>query len=621
MKHTNSILLLLFLLMSPVLAQPADGLGGLDSFAPAEPASPTPAQLLVFHAATPQVTTAEIGEPFFVAIDYTIDAAWHAYGPSQTYEFALPSRLESTTPNIELLETHFPAGKKVATKDPASGKTVHVYYLPNRGTILAKVRRTATATATATANTTDIRFQWIGQLCGGTNNQCLGFTLKTPVASVATGPASPNPAFIARIPAAAPDAIETDEHDLSHSSLWVILGVAFLAGLTINILPCVLPVIPLRIYSLVEMAGESRRRYVTLSLAFAGGMMLFFVMLVALHVFLKLSTSGASGVSLNLLLTNRAALVTLIAVLVALAANLFGLFNILVPSRIANAELSIESQKEGHGKSLLLGFMMAVLATPCSFGPLAAAMALVQTKSVVFGSGVLLVIGLGMTSPHLLIAAFPSLIKLLPKPGIWMEYFKQSCGFVVLLVAVYLLGVMRGDASLYPYYVLAWCVLLTMGLWIWGAWVRFDAPLAKKLRVRGFAVALVVLSGFILLPEDTTARHTKPEPYSAAAVEAARGQGRVVLVKFESNTCAECRRQEAQIYNTPETAKLFMDNNVAYFKGNIDSGGEAKTFLGESKYGLAVPRTFVYPPGDGPAETTVDLSPEKLQTLIESAAK
>ncbi len=614
MKHAFPILLLLLLLVSPALAQPADGLDDLDSFAPAEPASLDPAKLVTFTAVTPQIVSTLALHPFFVAIDYEIDSAWHAYGPTQSYEFALPSKLQSATANIDLLETHFPPAEKVAIKDPASGKTVHVYYLPNRGTILAKVRRT-------TASNAEIRFTWIGQLCGGTNNQCLPFSLTPPATQTHMGPRALNPAFTATIPAAATDSIDTDVHDLADASLWAILGVAFLAGLAINIMPCVLPVIPLRLYSLAQMAGESRRRYVTLALAFAGGMMLFFAMLVGLHIFLKLSTSGSGGVSLNLLLTNRPVLVALIAVLVALSANLFGLFNILVPTKIANAELAIESQKEGHGKSLLMGFMMAVLATPCSFGPLAGVMTAVQIRPLGVGVSALLVVGLGMASPHLLIAFFPGLQKFLPKPGLWMEQFKQTCGFVMLLVAVYLLSFLRGDASAYPYAVLGWCVVLAFGLWVWGSWVRFDARLGKKLRLRGFAIALIVASGFYLLPEDTTTQHTTAERYSPAAVAAARADGRIVVVKFDSYSCFECRKQEAQVFNTAKAAALFKASNVAFFKGTIDSNPDARDFLLNTKYKLAVPRTFVYPPGDGPGETTVDLDLDKLAEMIQNATK
>ncbi|MBT3278211.1 MAG: hypothetical protein HN909_06005 [Phycisphaerales bacterium] len=610
-------LLLLLALVSVAPAQDFGVLDGLDPFAP-KPANEGAGKFLTITAATPQVTAIDTDEPFYVAIDYTIEPSWHTYGPSQAVDWALPSSITTSFgASATLISVHYPPAEKTAIEDPSTGKTVYVYYLPARGRILAKVQLAPAATASP------ITLQWGGQLCGGASNQCLPFRFLTPPVTVTRGARTANPAFVATLPTPAAQVVDTDEHsvELANRSDIYILAMALLAGLMINIMPCVLPVIPLRIYSLAQMAGESRRRYITLALAFAGGMMLFFIGLVGLHLFLKLTTSGTQGVSLNLLLTNRPVLVVLIAVLVALSANLFGLFNVLVPSNIANAEIAIESRQEGHGKSMLLGFMMAVLATPCSFGPLAFVMGYVQTRSVGFGAGVLLVVGLGMTSPHLLIAFFPGLQKYLPKPGVWMEQFKQTCGFVVLLVAVYLLSFLRGDGATYPYAVLGWCVVLAFGLWIWGSWIRFDAPLGKKLRIRGLAVLLVVASGFYLLPDESATHYTTPETYSPAAVAAARGEGRIVVVKFDSYSCFECRKQEAEVFNTPDAAELFTARNVAYFKGTIDSNPDARAFLNATDYKLAVPRTYVYPPGDGPGETTVDLDLEKLKAMIQAAAR
>ena len=146
-------------------------------------------------------------------------------------------------------------------------------------------------------------------------------------------------------------------------TVWAGLGLALLAGLILNIMPCVLPVIPLRVLSLVELARQSQRRFVTVGLAFAAGILLFFVALAAINAVLHLA-----GGSLNWgqQFQSGPFRVVMAVLMTALAGNLFGVFTVLVPSRVAAIEGG-GGKAQGHLSSLGMGLMMAILATPCSF--------------------------------------------------------------------------------------------------------------------------------------------------------------------------------------------------------------------------------------------------------------
>ncbi|MHC4986196.1 MAG: cytochrome c biogenesis protein CcdA, partial [Planctomycetota bacterium] len=214
------------------------------------------------------------------------------------------------------------------------------------------------------------------------------------------------------------------------------LLLAVLAGLILNIMPCVLPVIPLRILSIVDSAGGSRRRYVTLGLAFAAGVMVFFVGLAGVSVVLRLAFDQLFSWGRHFeIVWFRAAMGLL---MVALAANLFGAFNVIVPRRIAELDERASARKGGHLGAGGMGLMLAILATPCSFALLISVLAWAQAQSLTLGTLAILLVGAGMAAPHALLAAFPKLADYLPRPGRWIELFKHAMGFAVLGVAVWL---------------------------------------------------------------------------------------------------------------------------------------------------------------------------------------
>lgn len=404
--------------------------------------------------------------------------------------------------------------------------------------------------------------------------------------------------------------------DVTGIGLWAGLGLAVLAGLVLNIMPCVLPVIPLRILTIVQMAGESRRRYVTMGLAFAGGIVLFFVGVAVVSGVLRVALGEALNLSDHFRL--EWVRIVLAAVLVALAANLFGAFNVTVPRKLAGAEKG--GREPSHVKSAGMGLMMAILATPCSFAFLATALAWAQVQPLWLGTLGILLIGAGMAVPHVLLAAFPNLVNRLPKPGRWMELFKQSMGFLLLPAVLYLLYTLA-DMPARPWLVAGFVVALAFGLWMGGTWVRYDAPLRRKLLVRGSAVALVVVAGVLLLPPPKPAV-VEFQPFSEAALADAATDGRPVVVKVTASWCTECKILDATTYQDPATAETFAAHNALPLKADVtNEDSPASRWLERRFTGAAPPVTIVYggAPAAKPAVLVGRYTPAELREALDKA--
>jgi thiol:disulfide interchange protein len=588
----------------------------------------------------PSHTTVAPGRTFHVALDVKLADGWVWYGPvlgEKAMEREIPPALVRIFG--EGFKTGPPLWRMTRAKPSDFGFPIEAY---TKRTI---VYFSMEVSPDAPNGPMKIEFAPFGQICG---TSCMniqpshdGSPQVTVPLEVVVGPEEvANPDWSGRVAAGLDDAMSLEDlrdaiaardagkpdaekrfagpAALGADQFLAALGLALLAGLTLNIMPCVLPVIPIRILSIVEMAGQSRRRYVTMGLAFAAGMMLFFVALAAINVGYK--TALGRAFDINEQFQQPWFMYAMAGIFVALAANLFGVFHVIVPSKVMGLDGDVQASRAGRLKSVGMGVMMAVLAVPCSFAYLVAALTFAAAAPLVEGSLVILAVGLGMSAPHILLAAFPKLVDKLPKPGRWMELFKQSAGFVLLLVAVYLVATQRVDGPSRPFWVLGWFVFLVAGLWMWAAWVRYDAPWRKKLLVRGLAAALVIGTGLAMLPAPEPAL-LHAETFDQTAIENAQKSGRIVVVKFWATWCPACYEQESLVFNTPEIAGEFERRDVAYFKGNLTRADlPAARWLEANGYSPSrAPLTLVYPPGEGEPVGAVELDKQRLIKLLDQA--
>ena len=214
--------------------------------------------------------------------------------------------------------------------------------------------------------------------------------------------------------------------------LLAILLAGFLGGLILNVMPCVLPVISIKILSFVQQAGEDPKRVLRLGLAFCAGIMVWF------WAFAILSAQG------NIPWQYPEVVVALGAIIFVFSLNLFGVFEIVLPGTAAG-KLDAVASREGYLGAFLKGVLATLLGTACTAPFLATALGYALTQPWWVGFAIFTAAGIGMSLPYLILSAKPAWLKFLPKPGNWMVTFKQASGFVLLATAVWLLWILAAE--------------------------------------------------------------------------------------------------------------------------------------------------------------------------------
>lgn len=405
----------------------------------------------------------------------------------------------------------------------------------------------------------------------------------------------------------------TGDSGTSHTgpsySVWFALGLALVAGLSLNIMPCVWPVLPLIIMRIVEQAKQGRKQSAALGLAFCVGILLFFASLAAVNIILQLFYG--SVLQWGDQFRNPAIVAGMALLLVVLALFMFGLFTITVPSSIA----SKSGSGKGYPGAVGMGFLAAVLSTPCSFGILAAAFAWAQTQNLLLGTIAIMVIGIGMAVPYAILTSMPGLLNRLPKAGKWMELFKQAVGFLLLLIAVKLIAALpeaRRTSVLYFAVVLAFCV------WMWSCWVTYNTKPLRKWLIRIIALVLAASAGWIFLPAPA-AELIKWQPYDAAAIETAKAESRPVLIKFTADWCWNCGVVEKVVFGRKDIAELMEQKDVLAIKADTTLENYPAALDLKNKYKEpGVPVTILYMPGnEEPVRFHEIFFAKKLKGLLE----
>jgi thiol:disulfide interchange protein len=349
------------------------------------------------------------------------------------------------------------------------------------------------------------------------------------------------------------------EPTLVHLSypMWYALGLALLAGLSLNIMPCVWPVLPLVVLRIVEQAQKHKGKKIAMGLAFCLGIVLLFACLAVANVVLHLafSTTLQWGDQFR----NPVFVIVMALVLVVLALFMFDVFTVVVPASVSGRS----SSGKGYAGTIGMGFLAAILSTPCSFGMLAAAFAWAQVQPLLTATIAILCIGLGMGIPYVILTAVPGLLERLPKPGKWMDIFKKFVGFVLIAVAVWMITIVprpQRNGVLYFAVVVGFC------LWMWGGWVGFGSKLHNKIIVRLLAVALAVAAGFWLL--SPPAKLIDWQGYDAERIGLAAEQDRPVLIKFTADWCLSCKAIEQLVYSRKDVAELIKEKDVLAVKAD-----------------------------------------------------
>lgn len=396
----------------------------------------------------------------------------------------------------------------------------------------------------------------------------------TPAVEVTLEPGGPAAQTVAAVagPAALTGRVQT--------SLLAMLGLAFLGGLILNVMPCVLPVIALKVLGFVHQSREAPARVRQLGLVYALGVLASFLVLAGVVIQVQQAGGGASW---GMQMQNPHFRLVLLLVVVLVALNLFGVFEVMLPGQALGAAAGLAA-REGSAGAFFNGVLATALATPCTAPFLAVALGFAFTQPAWVILLTFTAVALGLATPYVLLSWQPGWLRFLPKPGPWMVRFKVAMGFPMLATAVWLFDFTApalGDGGWL--WLGLFLVVLALTAWVWGEFVQRGQS-RRGLAIGSCAALLVLNYAYVLegqlrwrspaakaagsaVVRDTPegiAWHT----WSPEAVEAARRAGRPVLVDFTAKWCFTCKSNKKFAIDIPEVRARLQALNVQAFRAD-----------------------------------------------------
>ena len=403
-------------------------------------------------------------------------------------------------------------------------------------------------------------------------------------------------------------------------SLWKMLIYAFVGGLILNLMPCVLPVIALKILGFVQQSQTAPGRVRALGLVYAAGVLMSFLVLAGIVIGLK---SAGHQAGWGLQFGNPVFLVCLTVLVTLVALNLFGVFEVTLGGRALDAAGSLAS-KHGAAGAFFNGVLATALATPCTAPFLSIALGFAFAQSAPFILLIFLAVGTGLAAPYVLLSWHPAWLKFLPKPGVWMEHFKVGMGFPMLATAAWLFNLASGSYGKNVLWLGLFLVVTAFAAWIFGTFFQRG----RRHRGSALAIALLLLAGgyaaalegqlhwrsAIAPSANAGSLQESPEgidwqPWSPEAVDTARRAGRPVLVDFTADWCLTCQVNKKTSLEIPSVrAKLKELNALALLGDYTRTPGAILSELNRF-HRAGVPLVLIYP--KDPAATPIVL-PEVL---------
>ncbi len=414
--------------------------------------------------------------------------------------------------------------------------------------------------------------------------------------------------------------------------IFTFLLFGFVGGLILNLMPCVLPVISLKIFGFIQQAGQSRQKIFRSGVAFTAGIFAWFLALALLLIALK---AGGRDVTWGgFQFTNAYFVLGLSVIVLVFALNLFGVFEISLPQRMTRGLLTSSERKDNLG-SFFQGVFATVLATPCTAPFLGTALGFAFTQSPIIILSMFVAVAAGMSAPYLLLSAQPAWMRFLPQPGPWMVHVKQFMGFLLLatlLFLLYVLGAQRGlDGAIW-----ASCFLLVVAIvcWMKGAFVVPAASAAKRGISIAIMLVLVIASSVYFIGDKFQSAKVdigqtnlpgEWQPFTPERLQTERDQGHAVFIDFTAAWCLTCKFNEKSVLESAAVREAFQRHGVVKLKADWTNGDPVITKLLQQFGRPGVPLYVLYPgkseePIVFPELLTKGILLDKLETISTAVA-
>jgi thiol:disulfide interchange protein/DsbC/DsbD-like thiol-disulfide interchange protein len=402
---------------------------------------------------------------------------------------------------------------------------------------------------------------------------------------------------------------QTPQQDLS---LLAALGLALLGGLILNLMPCVFPVLGIKVMGFVDAAHGEARILRGQGIAFLIGVILSFLVLAGLMLALR---AAGQSIGWGFQLQEPLFVAALAIIFFLMALNLSGVFEMgtKLQSVAGNAELN--AQKSPLAGAFASGVLATLVATPCMAPGLGASVGFTLGQSAPVALSIFLAIAIGLALPVVLLSFFPALVKKLPKPGAWMETFKQLMAFPLYATVVWLawvLGSQTGNDGVAK--LLVALTLFALAAWAYGR-LQVRKPLLAPVLAGLIAVAgaTAAWSGANTEPASLTSKADSDWiPFSKEKIAALRAEGKGVFIDFTATWCITCQVNKRVALNDADLIKRFSELNVVRMKADWTRKDAAIT-AALAEFGRnGVPLYVFYPPKSG--EPVV--LPEVLTTAV-----
>ena len=377
--------------------------------------------------------------------------------------------------------------------------------------------------------------------------------------------------------------------NLTRGGLPLALIAAFVVGIIFNAMPCVLPILPLKILGFYEVSKQSRGKCLALGATFSLGLVSIFVVLATLIV-------GLHWINWGGLFQQTWFTVAITAVLLAMAAGTFGLFDFVLPSGV----YALAPRHDTYAGNFLFGMLTAFLSTPCTFGLFVALLAWTLTQPAAAGFAVFIMVGVGMASPYLLLSGFPQLARRFPRTGPWSAVVKQEMGFLLLATAVFfaqplLAHVMPVDRTWW----LLFAAVAAGALFLETRVIQLGPP-RWVAGVVGAAMAVVIGSGILVTQRFTSHPYTW-QPYTPAALAQATAAGHPVVIDFTATWCGNCHWLEGTVLHDRRVVSAVNRDSVVMLQADVTNrNAVGQPLLDRLHPTASIPLTAVYAPHAGP---------------------
>ncbi|MBK1696068.1 hypothetical protein CKO21_02260 [Rhodovibrio salinarum] len=388
-----------------------------------------------------------------------------------------------------------------------------------------------------------------------------------------------------------------------------ILGLAVLGGLVLNLMPCVLPVLSLKLLSVVGQGGRERRHVRQSFLASAAGIVACFLLLAAGAAALK---AAGMAVGWGVQFQQPLFLVALTLILTLFACNLFGLFEVRLPGRLndalarAGSGAGDPSHREGLAGHFATGMFATLLATPCSAPFLGTAIGFALSRGLLEILAIFLALGIGLALPYLAVAAVPSLAASLPRPGQWMVTVRRILGVALAGTAVWLLTVLAAQDGQVTALVVTGLMIALGGLI--ALRLKLAGTLRKAVPAGAAMLALAAFAAPVALPGSTDAGNRDKagaaqqdsadwRPLDVAAIDRMVDDGKVVFVDVTADWCITCQVNKKLVIDSDRVQQRLNQPQVVRMRGDWTEPSDriANYLASFGRYGI--PFNAVYGPG------------------------